>query len=622
MTTLQQLLSDAAEHAARGRNDQALANYRQVLALTPGNADVHHNIGVLLFGLGELAAAESQFATVLRLAPGHVPAALALGRTLFGQGKFAESEAAFARASGIAPDSIEALHNLAFARIRQQRLADAIEPLRRARIIAPGNEDVWHTLNCTLVALERVAEALDDFIAFEATAAPSARLIAAGLELCRLAPSPALEPKYVRLALDWSYGPTDVVLATVAVANLQYFDVSREALASIYRTYDTIFPRLAHVPLPARATSAPGKIRVGYLSADFRDHVMGRLMSEILVRHDRDRYEWWLYSMLPSALEDRYTRRFEGSADAFVRLADLSDAAAAARIAQDGLDVLVDLMGHSALSRPGILRLRPAPCLVTHLGYHGALGLDEVDFKITDGCADLPDAGAYQIERPLLLSTCVMPIRREPAAEAPPATRADLGIDDAAVVFGTFVGMSKLSPRCLDLWRRILERVDTGVLLFSPHRATDRALIVQRLAGFGIDAGRLRFIARPRDAAVDRARYHLVDVVLDTMPYTGGDTTAAALDMAVPVVTRVGERHAERVSFSLLSHLGVTETIAHSDETYVDIASRLAFDPGWRKAVAKQIEERLRSAAVTDMGAYAKALEAAYGEAMRLRALR
>jgi protein O-GlcNAc transferase len=158
--------------------------------------------------------------------------------------------------------------------------------------------------------------------------------------------------------------------------------------------------------------------------------------------------------------------------------------------------------------------------------------------------------------------------------------------------------------------------VPEAVLAFSPLKAEERPIYLRRMSGFGIAATRVAFIPAPSDEAEGRARYRLVDAVLDTLPYTGGDTTAVALDVGVPVVTRVGERHAERVSYSLLAHLGVTDTVAHTDEDYVAIACRLARDAPWRKGIASAIGDRMKTAAMADPVRYARSLEAAYRRAL------
>jgi protein O-GlcNAc transferase len=305
----------------------------------------------------------------------------------------------------------------------------------------------------------------------------------------------------------------------------------------------------------------------------------------------------------------------------FVHLAERDDHSAARAIAADELDVLVDLMGHSSFSRPGILLWKPAPVIITHLGYHGCVGLSQVDFKLTDAFADLPDAASFQIEAPLALECCVLPVRRvRPVSASPqPARRAELGIADSGIVFGAFVSLLKLSPRCLTLWRDILRRVPRSLLAFSPGTASEQSLYRRRVAGFGIDPACVVFIPRAADEAGDRARYELIDVMLDTVPYTGGDTTAAALDMGVPVVTRVGERHAERMSLSLLSYLGVTDTVAHGDAEYVAIACRLADDAAWRSSVAAKIVDRFRRSDIADSRRYAACLEDAYARALAIK---
>jgi predicted O-linked N-acetylglucosamine transferase (SPINDLY family) len=399
-------------------------------------------------------------------------------------------------------------------------------------------------------------------------------------------------------------------------------------LLELYRKYDRLQQhnrsRFEPITLTQRAAVATGgRMRVGYLSADFRAHVMGRLMREVLAAHDSARVSLYLYSLAPEANEDQLTGEFRGLCERFVNMAERDDHSAALAIAGDEVDVLVDLMGHSSFSRPGILLWKPAPVIITHLGYHGCVGLRQIDFKLTDAFADLPDAASFQIEAPLALDCCVLPVRRVgPAPRSPPAPaarRAELGIADSAIVFGAFVSLLKLSPRCLNLWRDILQQVPQSLLAFSPGNASEQSLYRRRVAGFGVDPERVVFIPRAADEAGDRARYGLIDVVLDTMPYAGGDTTAAALDMGVPVVTRVGERHAERMGLSVLAHLGVTETVARSDAEYVVMACRLANDAAWRSEVAAKIVDKFAHSDIADTRRYAACLEDAYARALAIK---
>ncbi|MEP6996095.1 MAG: tetratricopeptide repeat protein [Betaproteobacteria bacterium] len=624
MIALSDLLASAAQNAAAGRVDDALANYRGALKHSPALAEVHYNVGVLLARKGDPAAAETSLAEAVRLKPAWAQAHLALGHLYFRQARYADAERSFGRAAALLPGSVEALFNLATARDRLRRWGDALPPLKAAREIAPDNEEVWFALRGHLLLFQRDEEAFDDFRRFEPRAAPSARIVAAGLLSARIAPGTDYENRYLPLALDLPYKPGESAYAAVAVAQSQYFDVARETLLRVYQAHDRVrqAERGAIADFSAPRTPAVKHVRIGYLSADFRVHVMGRLMLEVLRRHDAERFTVHAYSLAVREIEDDVTAQFRSCCAGFRRLDDVDDASAARLIADDGIDILVDLMGHSGSSRPAILLYKPAPVIITHLGSHGAIGMRQVDFKLTDAHADLPDAHRYQIEAPLALDGCLLPFRRVAAAPEAAVTRASLGLDPGATVFGVFVSLLKLSPRCLALWRQILAAVPGSVLAFSPQRPAQYTLYRRRLESFGIAAERVVFIPWAQDDAIARARYRLVDVVLDTLPYTGGDTTAAALDMGVPVVTRVGERQAERIGYSILTHLGVTATIAHSDDEYVAIACRLANDRAWRDAIAADIVAALPRSGLADADRYTRSLEDAYERALASRAPR
>jgi protein O-GlcNAc transferase len=616
-----QLLARAAAEAEAGRVDDAIATYRAVLEVWPTLAGAHHNCGALLFARGDFDAAVSSFDQAASQRPQWPAPLLALGHVHFHAGRYADAQAAFERALALDANSIEALGNLGLTLQRRSRWSIAGTHLQRARALAPSDTRVWFALRTNLLLLGRVDEAIEDFLRFEAGAPLSAELVTTGLMFSRFVGDPAYEAKYLPLAMEWPYRPDQAELAAVTVSRAQYCDLPRATLFELYRRYDTLqqqnrsrFEPIAH---PRRAAGA--RMRIGYLSADFRAHVMGRLMLDVLTAHDPARVELCLYSLAPEVNEDGVTAEFRRLSQRFVSLADRDDLSAARAIAADGIDVLIDLMGHSAFSRPGILLWKPAPVIVTHLGYHGCIGLSQVDFKLTDAVADLADAGSFQIEAPLALDGCVMPVRRVRQAPSGVATRGELGIAESAIVFGAFVSLLKLSPRCLDLWRDILRRVPNSRLAFSPGSVSEQTLYLRRVAGFEIDPARVVFIPRAPDEEGDRARYRLVDVVLDTMPYAGGDTTAAALDMGVPVVTRTGQRHAERIGLSLLSYLGVTDTVARDDEEYVAIACRLAEDAGWRAEIIAKIADGFERSKIADVRRYTACLEDAYARAMALK---
>jgi protein O-GlcNAc transferase len=623
MTNIRALLDEAASRAAAGKIDAALAAYAAALARTPQLPEVHYNVAVLQLAKGNLAAAEASLHDAARLKPDWPQAYLGLGHLYLREKKFEAAEAAFGHAARLAPTSVEALFSQAKALDGLRAWGEALPVLRRARALAPADEEIWSALRHHLLLFHLLEEAFDDFRAFEAHAQLSVQVVCAGLLSARIAPGTDYEDKYLPLALDWPYRSGEAGFAGIALAQAEYFDVSRPTLKRLHDTYNRLRQeeRAGMADLAAsviRLPGTPGRARIGYLSADFRNHVMGRLMLDVLRRHDRTKFSVHVYSVATRELEDAVTEQFRTCCERFVRLDDLDNHGAAQAVAADRLDLLVDLMGHSRSSRPGILLYKPAPVIISHLGSHGAVGLEQVDFKLCDRYVNVPDAAAYQIEAPLQLDGCVLPLRRVVPGVAA-MTRAEFGIGSDAIVFGAFVSLLKLSPRCLSLWRTILERVPSGVLVFSPRRDGDRGLYLRRLASFGIGHERVAFVPWTMAEATDRARYRLIDIVLDTLPYTGGDTTAAALDMGVPVVTRVGERVAERMTWSLLAHLGVTDTAAQTDAEYVAIACQLADDVGWRAVVRNAIEARLPNSGLADPDRYTRALEATYERALALK---
>jgi protein O-GlcNAc transferase len=597
--------AEAGELAARGRLVDALSRYDALAVAHPRVPEVHFNRAVLLAQLGRAEDAEAGLDQAAALRPRWPAPHLALGHLLFQRGRHEEAAQVFGVALTLAPDSLEALTNVGVALTKLRRPTQALQYLRRARALAPDSEHVWYELRKALVLDNRELEALADFRAFEATAAPTGRLISVGLSSSRLVAGDALERKYLPLALGWNYEEGDLNALPSTFSRLQYHDVAQADFARLYRTFDELMQRTRPERVDiAREPAPPPPLRVGYLSADFRDHVMGRIMRDVVVRHDRARVVPFLYSLAPPGQDDKFTAEMRAHAAGYADLDPLSEEEAARRIAADRLHVLVDLMVHTTWSRPGILVHKPAPVIVTHLGHHGAVGLRQVDFKLTDAMTDLPDAGQWQLERPLPMAVPIIPVRRVAAVAETPERW-----PDAAVTFGAFTNLAKLSPRCLAAWSAVLAAVPDSVLVFSPYRDWEREVHLERCASFGIDPARVRFLPATMDEPRDRARYRVLDIMLDAFPYTGGDSCATALAEGVPFVTVRGTRHAERVAASILTHLGVTETIAADENQFVAIAVRLAQDPAWRAEIAAKIRAARPADNEQAMTPYTRALE-------------
>ena len=620
--SLADLLATATARAGAGDVAGARDAYRAALEQAPARADLWHNLGVLAAAARDRDEALAAFAAAARCRPDWAAPWHARGHVLFATGDADGARAAFADAVARDAAHVPARVNLALSFQRLGRWSDSLPHLQHARAAAPADEDVWWLTRGTLLRLRRDEEALADYVRFAPHASPTrTRVVVAALASARALAHPAQEAAALAAACDHAYAAGESALLAEVLALVQYDDIAPGVLARLYAAYDALMQtelaaagdasRLA--PAQPRSPGGARRIRIGYVSADFRRHVMGATMAGVIAAHDRAEFEVRLYSLAPPPNEDAVTDALRAAADGFTRLADLDDAQAARAIAADDLDLVVDLMAHSAFARPGIVARKPARVVVTHLGQHGCLGLSAVDYKMTDAIADTPANAAYQVEALLPLSVCLMPLR--PYRAPPPRwTRAALDIPDDAVVLEAFVAVQKLSPRCLALWRAILAAAPRAVLLASPPRDDDRAALARRFAAFGLPAERLRFV--PYLAQSLEARHALADAALDTLPYSGGDTTVAALAAGVPVVARIGTRHAERVSASILRHAGLPQLVAGSDDAYVALAVRVATDAAFRDAQRAAVRAALGTASLTHPAIYTRALETAYLRAL------
>jgi len=572
--------------AELGRREAGLAvdAFSRALRVTPASADLHFQHGVALQMAGDAQGAARAWQRALTFDPDLVAADFNLGTLFANTGNVDAAIAAFAQVLRVVPTHVAAYKSLGEA------------------LFATGRMDAWFAnfdrfcANCPK-ALPMAIQALEvgmhraDFTLLEAT-----------LDGLR---------KEIFVAAD-------VVELVDCLEELLYlllfFDIEPELSMTLANRYDAAAQRVYGRPAPPTIARRPGPLRVGYLSADLRNHVMGKMVWQAVTHHDREQFQLFFYSM--SAERDEWTERFASIAKGFTVVAELDDAAAAARILADDLDLLVDLSTHTRGARPGILARKPARVQVTHVASAGALGLAAIDFKLTDHFADVPENGAFQVERLLPMEGCVYPYRQVAPAIVHPFDRATLGIATNAIVIGAFVNPLKLSRRCLALWRDVLQHAPSAVLAFSPANPAQRESYVRLARAVGIDTARLLFIPQGRDDAESQSRYHLVDFVLDTMPFGGVNGTIEALAMQVPVVTLVGRRHGERTSYSILANLGVHETVAQSGREYVEIARRLAEEPSFRLTVRARIAAGLAHSPLTDMPQHTRNLEAAYLHAM------
>ena len=576
--------------AELGRHDgvEAALLFEHALALEPTDGDTHYNHGVAL---------QMQHA-------------------------YADAARAYQRALAFKPDLIAADFNLGVIFQEQGNTEAAIAAYRNVLDHDAKHVAAYKNLGEVLVAAGRLDAWFVNFGRFEANCPDALPLAVQALEVLQhRGDFENLERYLDGLRLE-RFRAGDQLELCDSLEQLLYlllfFDVDASVAFRFAQTYDQTTRRVHGIPLPPVPARRPGPLRIGYLSADLRNHVMGKMMWQAVQYHDRSRFALHFYALSPQ--HDDWTARFEAIADRFEVVANLSEREAAQRILEDDLDLLVDLSTHTKGAKPGILALKPARVQLTHVASAGTVGLSAIDFKLTDRLADVAENQAHQLETLLAMDGCVYPYRHVAPAATHPFRRDTLGIAADAVLIGAFVSPLKLSRRCLGLWREVLERIPRARLAFSPANPAFRDSYVRLAAATGIAPDRLLFLPQGRDDAENQARYELIDLVLDTMPFGGVNGTLEALDMGVPVVTLVGKRHGERTSFSILANLGVMHTVAQGGREYVDIAARLANDSAFMREVRAAIQAGLAHSALVDMRAHTQRLEDAYLRALALRA--
>ncbi|MDO8605019.1 MAG: O-linked N-acetylglucosamine transferase [Phaeospirillum sp.] len=361
----------------------------------------------------------------------------------------------------------------------------------------------------------------------------------------------------------------------------------------------------------AREGRRTGPLRIGYLSSDLREHAVGHLTAEIFELHDRSAVEIFAYYSGPVA-NDPLNARIKAAVDHWVPISDLDDATAARRIADDGIQILVDVNGYTRDGRTKLLALRPAPIIVNWLGYPGTIASPYHHYLIADDWVIPPESEIYYAEKVVRLP-CYQPNDRQRVVVPQPPSRTAAGLPEDAMVYCCFNGVHKLNRFTFERWLTILDRVPGSVLwlLGSAEAPQERLRAFARARG--IDPDRLIF-ADKRANAHHLARYPLADLFLDTAPYGAHTTASDALWMGVPVLTLSGRSFASRVCGSLVRAAGLPELACSSPDEYVDRAVALGRDRAVTRRYREQLLARRDSCILFDTPLLVGRLEGLYAQ--------
>jgi protein O-GlcNAc transferase len=659
---------------ALGRHEEALAVYDGILRARPHDVDAGYNRGVVLSHLGCHAQALASYDTVLAIRPDHAPTLFNRGNVLAMFERFEEALASYDRAVTLAPRHVDALTNRANALKALRRYDGAIAAYDRVLRIVPQHAHALNNRGNTLFELKRYDEAIANFHAALATNPhdpevlfnlgralqevdrDDAALIAFG-EALAARPENA-DAWYSRGNSFGKLGRIDEAITdyerVVAIApdHPHAFDallryrldacnwrevarLSEEVSRRVAGEKSTIQPfkllclptsaaiqlkcARNHIGVTLRSLQTPkrkfephgrDKLRVAYLSADFRMHPVATLISELLELHDRARFEVLAISFGPDDGSEMRLRIVK-SVDQFHDVSARSDLEIASLMKDLQVDIAIDLMGHTRHARIGILAARPAPVQASYLGYPGTTGADFIDHVIADPIVLPLEDQPFYSEKIVQLPDCYQVNDRKRRIASRVLSRHELDLPEQAFVFCCFNNTYKITAEVFDVWMRLLRQVDGSVLWLL--KSNDFAIVNLRreAADRGVDPERLIF-APFVDAEEHLARHAAADLFLDTLAYNAHTTASDALWTGLPLVTCAGSTFAGRVAASLLHAAGLPELVTHSLQEYEALALKLATEPSRLKSVRRKLAENRLACPLFDTDRFRRHIEAAY----------
>lgn len=580
-----------------GRLDEAVRSHDNALQLRPDYAAAHYNRGNALRELARFDDAIASYDRVLQLDPAHAEALNNRGNALMALRRFDQALADYDKAISLKPDYAEAHHNRGNALQDLNRLDDAVASFDRALQLRPGYAEAHNNRALVLQDLNRLDEALagydsalrlqPDFAeAYHNRCTAAARMCA--WDARGLAPVVEGTPPFAALSIA-DDPMRQLELAQACVANAK-------------------FPAATGAIAPPNAR--PAKLRIGYFSADFHGHAVMFLIARLFELHDRNRFEVHAFSYGIDK-QDEMRRRVASAVDRFHEVRGLPDGAVAALARKEGVDIAVDLNGHTGGGRLGIFAHRAAPIQINYLGYPGTNGAGFIDYIIADKIVAPPAARAFFSEKVISLPHSYQVNDDQRAIGDKRFERPELGLPANGFVFCCFNNSFKISPTEVDVWMRLLGAIDGSVLWLLKDNKWAEANLRREAEARGADPARLVFAER-MPPADHLARHRCADLFLDTFTYNAHTTASDALWTGLPVVTKQGGSFAARVASSLLHAIGMPELVAGTAEAYERLALELAANPDRLAEVRAKLAANRLTTPLFDSEQYRRHIERAY----------
>ena len=559
----------ALEHHRAGRLAEAEQLYRAILAHEPQHADSLNLLGVIALQAGDLPSALALVRRAVELRPDAAVCRNNLGQVLERHGRDDEAARCYEAAIALDPSYAEAHNNLGLMRARRDRLADADAQYRRAIELAPEYAEPYTNLGNLLKDRGELDAAIGCY------------------------------RRAVEIRPDLSQLHSNLLLTLHYHADRSPADLLNEHRAWAERH---VAPLVAARRPHKNIAEPERRLRIGYVSPDFREHPVARFMLPLLREHGRRQFEVFAYADVASP--DPVTAMVRRHVDQWRDVAVLGDAALADAVRTDGIDILVDLAAHSGHNRMLTFARKPAPVQVTYLAYCSTTGVDAIDYRVTDRFLDPPGEASHYIEASLHLPHCYW------CYSAPPLGRMVGERLAGPPTFGCLNNFAKVTDATLDRWTRLLARVPEARLLIYARAEPHRERVRRALRAAGLDEARAAFVGY-QSLADYLDTYREIDVALDPHPYGGGTTSCDALWMGVPVVTLAGRTAVSRAGTTLLRNVGLDDLVARSAEQYIELAAKLIRDADRLAELRRGLRARLESSPVMDAPQFARDFEAA-----------
>jgi predicted O-linked N-acetylglucosamine transferase (SPINDLY family) len=561
-----------------GRLTEATTWYRKAITLRPDYGEAHNNLGNALLQLHRPDEALRSLQTALGLNPVYPDALFNAGKALQALGRHMEAMQAYERTLQLQPAHIDAQYAIGDLLHERGAYLQAGERLEHVLQATPGDARILGALAGIRKDCGLVGEAID-------------------LYRQAVAIAPDIPGLYSNYLLSMHYSADD--LATEIIEK-------HRAWASLYQEQ--------HPPVcnPARPGSRD-RLTIGYVSHDFRAHSVAFFTEPVIASHDRERFRVVCYASIGRHRQDEVTERIRHHSELWRDITDMDDLSAARLIENDGVDVLVDLAGHTAWNRLGIFACKPAPVQITYLGYPNTTGLTTMDYRLTDAVADPEDEDSGPYAEELLRLPDGFLTYLPPAVTIAPGNPPC--ISNGHVTFGSFNALPKISGQSVSVWCELLGRLTNARMLLKNHTFTDDGVRRRILAMFtsrGIAADRVELMPPCPSTADHLALYNRIDIALDSFPYNGTTTSCEALWMGVPVITLAGRQHVSRVGHSILQQIGLGDLAAADVDGYVDLAIRLAGNFDRLSELRRTLRQRIGASTLGDHVRFTRGLEALY----------